>query len=233
MERRTPQDSKPVVAHNELAIVLGATRFDPAHINPDFLRYNEIVDTAWQVSSPVIIESGLSLVEYTNGLRLTATDDDLRVSQTLRDLDVVEAVVPSVVRRYLASAPWPIEYQHVSANVAGSISAAGEGIETRLSPLNDLALQVHFEGVTPIIQTRALYRMADKLIIMHVFETRDESVITELRFSAHIHRDIDDDVALSERVDFITSALEKWNDDIRDFNELASQFYLSYTKKED
>ena len=233
MERRTPQDSKPVVAHNELAIVLGASRFDPAHINPDFLRYNEIVDPAWQIDPPVIIESGFSLVEYTNGLALTATNDDLRVSQTAQNLNVVETMVPNVVRRYLAASPWPVEYQYIATNMVGFISVAEEGIETRLSPLNDLALQVHFEGVTPTVQTRALYSMTDKLITMYVFEIIDESVITGLRFIANIYRGVDDDVAPSERVEFITSALEKWDSDIHDFNELACQFYFSYTQKEE
>ena len=233
MERRTPQDSKPVVAHNELAIVLGVSRFDPAHINPDFLRYNEIVDPAWQIDPPVIIESGLSLVKYDNGLTLTATNDDLRVSQSVQDPDVAETMVPDVVSRYLTVAPWPVEYQYISTNVSGSISIADEGIETRFSPLNDLALQAHFEGVTPIVQARALYRMADKLIIMHVYETIDESAIIGLRFFAHIHRDVDDGASPDERDEFITSTLEKWNADIRDFDELACQFYFTYAQKEE
>ena len=210
MERRTPRDNKPVVAHNELAIVLGATRFDPAHINPDFLRYNEIVDAAWQIDPPVIIESGLSLVEYANGLTLTATNDYLRVSQSVQDLDVAETVVPDVVRRYLSVAPWPVEYQHIHTDLIGSIRIAGEGFETRFSPFIDLSERVNLGDITPSIQARAAYRFPDRIITMYVSEVRNEGAITELRFSAHIHRDIDSSLSSDERDEFIVSALGEW-----------------------
>ena len=233
MERRTPQDSKPVVAHNELAIVLGASRFDPAHINPDFLRYNEIVDAAWQIDPPVIIESGFSLVKYTNDLTLTATNDYLTVSQSVQNLDVTETVVLDVVRRYLAAAPWPVEYQNLHIDLVGSIKIAGEGFEPRFSPFSDLSARVNLGNITPSIQARAVYRFPDKIITMYVSEVRNEGAITELRFSAHIHRDIDSSLSSDERDAFIVSALDKWDDDTHDFDELACQFYLSYTEKGD
>ena len=233
MECRTPQESKPIVAHSELAIVLGASRFDPAHINPDFLRYNEIVDAAWQVNPPVIIESGFSLVKYDNGLALTATNDDLRVSQIIQDSGVEETVVPEVLNRYLNTSPWPVEYQHIHTDLVGSMRIDGDGLELRLSPFSELSSQVQFNDVTPIIQVRAAFLLSDKSITIYVSEIRNADEVTALRFSAHIHRDIDNVVSSGERDEFVKSTLEKWNDDIRDFDELACQFYLSYVQKED
>jgi hypothetical protein len=233
MERRKPQDSKPVVAHNELAIVLGASRFDPAHINPDFLRYNEIVDATRQIKPPVIIESGFSLVEYNDGLTVTAINDSLTVSQTVQNLDISETVVPDVVRRYLAVAPWPVEYQYIHTDLTGSIKIAGEGFEPRFSPFSDLAKRVSLGDISPNVQVRAAYRFPDKAITMYVSEVRNEGAINELRFNAHMHRDISSDVSSDERGEFIMSILERWKDDTRDFDELACQFYFSYEQKED
>ncbi len=233
MERQAPQDSKPLVAYNTVAIVLGATSFDPAHINPDFLRYNEIVGAAWQIDQPVIIESGFSRVRYHNGLMFTATDDFLTVSQNLRDIDVDETVVPDVVRRYLAMSPWLAEYQHVSFDITGTISAPGSGFEPHLSPFNDLALQIRFEENVPTVQVRCMYRMTDWSVILYVYENMEENVIKSLRFSAHIHRDIDDHASPDERDEFISAALEKWDANIRDFDDLACQFYFTYADKED
>lgn len=227
------QDSNPVVAHNELAIVLVSSRFDPAHINPDFLRHNEIVDTTWRVNPPVVIETGFSLVEYDNGLALTATNDYLRVSQTAQRLENGDIVIPDVVSRYLTVAPWPVEYQHIHTDLIGGISVDGNGLETRFSPLHDLSQRVQFGEVSPIIHVRAAYRFPDKSITMYVSEVREENAITGLRFSAHIHRDIDSDVSAEERDEFINATLEKWHDDTRDFDKLARQFYFSYAQKED
>ena len=233
MERRTPQDGKPVVAHNELAIVLGASHFDPAHINPDFLRYNEIVDATRQIDPPVIVESGFSLVRYDNGLTLTATNDSLTVSQDLHDMDIAETVVPDIVRRYLAAAPWSVEYQYIHTDLIGSIKIAGEGFDPRLSPFSDLSERVSSGDISPIVQVRVAYRFLDKTITMYVSEVRNEGAINELRFSAHVHRDIGSDVSSDERGEFIMSTLERWKDDTRDFDELACQFYFSYRQKED
>ena len=236
MERDTTQgtqDTKPIVSHDELAIILGASRFDPAHINPDFLRYNGIVDANWQVDPPVIIESGFSLVEYNNGLSLTATNDHLRVSQTVQTEGIGETLVPDVVNRYLPMAPWPVEYQHIYTDLIGVIPVAGNGFNPQFSPLEDLSQRVRFSDLTPIMQVRAEYRFPDKSITIYASEVRNESEITSLRFSAHIHRGIASDISPAERDEFIKSTLEKWHDDTRDFDELARQFYSSYTQKKE
>ena len=233
MERGTPQDSEPLVVHNELTIVLGASYFDPAHINPDFLRHNEIVDASWQIDPPVIIESGFSLVEYTNGLELTATNDYLKVSQTARTPESAEIVGPDVVSRYLAVAPWTVEYQYIDMDLSGAIRVAGSGFEAHLSPFNDLSQRVQFGDITPVIEIRAVYRFPDKSLTMYVFEVREENAITSLRFNALIHRDIASDASPEEQKEFIQSTLEKWRQDTLDFNELAGQFYLRYLQEEE
>ena len=63
MERSTPAPPAPAVVLNELGIRLTAPRIDTAHINPGFLRYNEIVSPDWPIDPPVIIKSGFSLIE--------------------------------------------------------------------------------------------------------------------------------------------------------------------------
>ena len=233
MERGTPQDSEPLVVHNELTIVLGASYFDPAHINPDFLRHNEIVDAAWQIARPVIIESGFSVVRYDNGLTLTAANDHLRVSQNLQTPESEEIVIPDVVSRYLAMAPWSVEYQYIHTDLSGAIRVAGSGFEAHLSPFHDLSQRVQFGDVTPTIEIRAGYRLSDKSVTMYVSEVKEENAIVSLHFSAHIHRDIDSDSSPEEQSEFIKSTLEKWRQDTRDFDELAGQFYFGYVQKEE
>ena len=233
MERGTPQDSEPLASYHELAIVLGASYFDPAHINPDFLRHNGIVDAAWQIARPVIIESGFSVVRYDNGLELTATNNYLRFSQTLQGPESEEIVVLDVASRYPAMAPWPVEYRYIRTDLSGAIRVAGSGFEAHLSPFHDLSQRVQFGDVTPNIEIRARYRLPDKSVTMYVSEVREENAITSLGFRAHIHRDIASDASPEEQADFIISTLEEWRQDTRDCDELAGQFYFSYVQKEE
>ena len=235
MESNQPQGgqgNKPEIAITDLNIVLDASSFDPAHINPDFLRHNGIVNSDWQVEYPVIIESGFSLVKYTNGLSLTADRDSLAVSQTGSSLVPEEIVVPEIVNRYLTVAPWQIDCTVISTNLRGSISIADSSVGQQISPLHRLAQEVPFGGVIPNLQVRVFYGFSDKSITMYVVENTDENIITGINFRAHIHRDMDKDEPLDERREFIPSVVEKSKEDLNDFVELARQFYFNYLQEE-
>ena len=224
----------PVVAHNELAIVLGASNFDTGHINPDFLRYNEIVDSSWQLERPVVIDSDFSLVAYDNGLSLVATEYSLRISQSGPSLLVDDIVSPEVAGRYLAMAPWPVEYEFVGIDLRCSIQTDSASDGTQTSLLRQSALQVPFRDVIADFQVRVSYSFPDRSIVIYVAEERDEQsdTITELLFNAHIHRDIDSDMSTADRDEFISSILAGWKGDFDDLDELACQIYVNYIKQE-
>ena len=231
MERSTPAqqaEALPVVL-NRLGILLIASRIDTAHINPDFLRYNEVVDPDWQIDPPVIIESGFSLIEYDNGLSFTATNDDLAISHRAAPLATDEIVSPSVASRYLAMVPWSVEYSAVHIDLVGSMDIANQGIEQRLSPLRRLSSGMLFHDTAPNVQARAAYRFDDKSITMYISETGDDNLVNNVRFSAHIHRGISNDLPAADRIDFIESVVGNWQADVADFVNLASQFYRNYS----
>ena len=232
MERSTPaqqQVEAQAVVLNRLGIRLIAPRIDTAHINPDFLRYNEIVDPDWAIEYPVVIESGLSLIQYGNGLSITATNDDLAIFHRDEPLATDEIVSPSVARRYLEMAPWPIEYSAVHIAWVGSMDVADQGIERRLSPLHRLSSGMLFHDTAPNVQARAVYRFDDKSMTMYISETGDDNLVNNVRFSAHIHRDIDNDLSAADRIDLIKSVVGNWQAYVADFVNLASQFYRNYS----
>lgn len=222
------QDEAPSVALNHLGILLVAPRIETAHINPDFLRYNEIVDPGWQIDPPVIIEPGLSMVQYGNGLSITATNDYLEISHRDAPLSTDEIASPPVASRYLAMAPWPLEYSAVRIVLNGSIDAAGQGIARRFSPLHRLSSGMLFHDTTPDVQARAVYQLEDKSITLHISESGDSDLVNSVRFNAHIHRDIDSSLSDVERIEFVDSVIKSWEDDFVSFAQFALQFYRNY-----
>ena len=228
------ESEAPVVVHNELAIVLVAPHFDPGHINPDFLRYNEIVNRDLQVVRPVVVESGFSLIVYANGLSLSATEDSLRIAQSGQPLTADEIVVPDVVHRYLEMAPWPVAYSAVYTNLIGAIDVAGEGIGRQFSPLYRVSLGMPFHDVTPNLQARTYYRFPDKSIVMHTSESidSDSGYITSISLRAHIHRDVESDLSADGQTEFINSTIEQWKADMEDFAQLGSLIHHSYSQQE-
>lgn len=218
--------------HQELAIALGASRFDPAHINPDFLRYNEVVSPDWIIDPPVIAEPGFSLVDYINGVSLSAGNDDLRISQVAPALGMDEIVAPTVAQRYLEMAPWPVEYQYVRIDLRGVIPVGDIGIDPRFSPMNSLSQLARFGEIPPNVQVRVAYGFPDKAVTMYISEASDGGAVTELRFSGQIYRHIDRDMSAEEQGEFIKSIVGNWTGELDLFDELASQFFSGYVQKE-
>ena len=231
MERSTPaqQAEAPVVVLNELGIRLIAPRIDTAHINPDFLRYNEIVDPDWQIDPPVIIESGFSLIEYDNGLSFTATIDDLAISHRAAPLATDEIVSPSVAGRYLTMTPLPVEYSAVHIDLNGSMDVADQEIEWRLSPLHRLSAGMLFHDTAPNVQARAFYRFDDKSITVFIAEAVDAGFVNSVHFHTNMSRVVDNDLSAVDRIDFIESVVGNWQADVADFVNLAAQFYRNYS----
>lgn len=232
MESNAPQAKQPEVVHHALTITLSAPGIDPGHINPDFLRYNGIVDSGWQIDYPVIIESGYSLIEYTNGLEISAEENDIQVSHTGTALAAEEIATADVMRRYLEMAPWSVEYISIATDWRGAIPFGDSVIGLQISPLHDLAQKVKVGDMVPMMEARAIYKEApDKSITVYLSESVEENIITGIQFNIQIHRDIGK-IPPEEREKFIRSTLDNWKEDIKDFEELASRFYFSYVQKE-
>ena len=231
MESNTPatqQAESPAVALNDLSIVLAAHHIDTAHINPDFLRYNEIVDSDWTIEHPVIIESGFSLIQYGNGLSLTATNDDLAISHRGARLAMDEIVSPAVASRYLARASWTVDYRAIHINLNGSMDVADQKIELDLSPLHRLSSGMLFHDTAPNVQARVFYQFDDKAITVFVAESVDAGFVESIHFHASMSRGFDNDSAVIDRIDLIDSIIENWQADVDDCVKLASRFYHSY-----
>lgn len=231
MERSTPaqqQAEAPPVVLNELGIVLIAHHLDTAHINPDFLRYNEIVAPDWQIDPPVIIESGFSLIEYDNGLSFTATDHNLRITHGGESLAMDEFVSPSVASRYLAMVPWPVGYSAVNLILTGSMDVAGQEIARCLSPLHRLSSGMLFHDTAPNVQARAFYQFHDKSITVFIAESMDADFVNGVHFNGNMNRVVDNNLSANDRIDFIDSIIENWSADVADIVQLTTQFYRSY-----
>ena len=221
MEENTAQDNQLTVAHNMVEVHLAASRFSPSHINPDFLRFNEIVDPDWQLDLPVIIESRYSLVDYTNGLSVAAGEDHFRVAQTGQPLDLEEIAVPGVVARYLEVEPLVVEYKAIITEWRGSIRIGNGGEGQTLSPLYDLAQRANSGGATPDAQIRFTYEFPDKNIALFVSETKLDSAIIEVQLGALAFRNMEN-LPSDAQDEFINSVLEGLTEDIDGFVELAN-----------
>lgn len=218
----------PDLAINQLGIILTAPRIDPAHINPDFLRNNHIVETQWNIEYPVITEAGLSLVQYSNGLSFMATNDRLEISHRGESLAADRISSPVVADKYLAMAPWPVDYNTAHTELDIQLEVAERRIEHENSPLQGFSSGLLFQNTNPSMQTRAVYQLADKWVTMTVSETATDNIVNSIRFNLHLCRNLDQSISTDERTEFVKSVIRGWKEDIDNLIQLALQFYRKY-----
>ena len=248
MEQRTqsvePQEM-PTLYLTGLSVYLFNPETSPTLINPDFLRFNEIVEPSWRVVRPVIIEPDYCRIRYDNGLSITTFDDHIVITQqvvaveqqestlTVAPLTASNVLCVGIATRYLHSVNPDSPYGILSIDPEGWMEVPEVDLPSLSSPLREFATQIPFRGETPVVQARARYTLQDKRIVMYVSEPppQDSDDTFRLRFSGEFIRDINGET-VQEQVPTITNLLDNWEQDIRDFDDLAQQFYLSYIRRE-
>ena len=147
---------------NTIGVRLGTSNTHPGHVNPDFLRENEIVPIDWEVERPVTLESGFSRVNYRNGVSVAAGDRYVLFNQQSLFNPATELVVVDLASRYLECSPAYLSIESVmvtpsciwvESDVIGPVS---------VSPVSGLAIP--FGGVRPRLFLRSSYQLEGKLL---------------------------------------------------------------------
>ena len=237
--RPSERPNRPVFALQKLEIMLANLSTNPGRMNPEFLRHNQIVEDDWNVRYPVLIEAGSSRIQYTNGLSLAADSDSVTISQRnpapeidpTFELDAI--VAPEVARKYLQkmiATDYP--YFGISIEPSGSMKVESSGPTDSQSPLEKIALQMPFDGTTPIAQARFHFNLDDRQLTIYVSESPQENDgFAYLRFSGEIHRFVEGDT-LEEQTEFLEWVLGNWEQDMNDFKELAYKYHSLYVTEE-
>ncbi len=215
-----------VVVHTGVSVSLRSFSLDPVSINPDFLRYNDIVGADWKIEGPVTVEPRLTRVAYDNGVVITATRNRVTFAQTGQLLDLDNFVGSAMAMRYISSVALRLGYEAVAIAPRGFIRIPPISQGESSTILERLRRRLPFAAELPRVQARVSYNLAGRGITLYVGEAVNEAAgaVSMLRFSAHIHHNVPES-GPSEQTDFVRSVVESWREDLADFDRLAIQFY--------
>ena len=245
MERSARADreqERPTFYLIQLNVYLINPSTSPSLINPDFLRYNEIVDPSWQLERPVLVEPESSQIRYTNGLSLSAYDSHVVITQnavtdpqrsTITPLTSNNVLCIGIAERYLNLVPADQPYETVSIDPIGWIEVPEQTVAMLSSPLQEVAKGIQYEGKVPEVQARAIYEFEDKRIVLYASEIPSQGPdnTLRLRFTGEILRNLEA-AAPENQVSSIATVLDNWEQDINDFEDLANKFYSLYIRRE-
>ena len=217
----------------EVAFILAVGGMNPATVNPDFLRYNEIVPPEWQVRFPVAIEPGYCRVRYDGGISITSTPQQLVFSQAGDSLGSWNDACLGVLKRFLSMAPPPLDYRFVAIAPRSIILRPSVHPGEPASILTAAGKGVQLAGVSPDVHVRLSYQVNGSDISVYVSEavTPDKPSVVETRFRGHFrHRVAGNE--LSEKRTAVEGILDHAGDDVSVFHELARQFVMNSLTKE-
>ena len=159
------------LALSTLVIRLYVFDTNPAHINPDFLRFNDIVPPDWVVVRPVLAEPALSRVNYSNGVSIFGSDEEVSFRQVNLLNDDVELLVPELASRYLET-PRPgliVESVSIEPTCVLTYPPSGEPpLQPQVSHRFDTAVLI--DQIEPQMLIRSVYRFHDKNVAITISE---------------------------------------------------------------
>ncbi len=214
------------IALVEVSVVLVSNQNDPSILNPDFMRYNRIVDKALSLKEAPVSTPVFSQLIYEGEIVVRAEPQRFVFEQKGHPLSEDECVIPLVARRF--------------AEVVAQIPYSATGINAKsFRPLNDKSSYsiadvlidggkwMSFMDVQPDIHLKALYRYESRQIAMDVgrvnVQRNDGSESHGVLFQANIHRDIRE-TTQERRLALISSTVDSWREDISDFKALMRKF---------
>ena len=146
---------------NTIGVRLGTSNTHPGHVNPDFLRVNDIVPIDWEVERPVTLESGFSRINYRNGVSVAAADRYVLFSQRNLFNPSAELVVVDLASRYLACSPAYLSIETVMVTPGCMLVQSDDLGPASVSPVSGLAIPLG--DVRPRLLLRSSYQLEGKL----------------------------------------------------------------------
>lgn len=105
----------------ELAIVVVGRNHNPTILNPDFLRFNEIVPSDWELARPPLCTELIAQVVFGNRLSVVSQQDKIIFSEAFSVDGTGPVETPGVAQRYLNTVPH-VDYQAVGVNPNGYVT---------------------------------------------------------------------------------------------------------------
>ena len=220
------------LALSTLVIRLYVFDTNPAHINPDFLRFNDIVPPDWVVVRPVLAEPALSSVNYSNGVSILGSDEEVSFRQVNLLNDDVELLMPELASRYLETPRPGLTVDSVSIEPTCVLTYPPSGeppLRPQVSHRFDTAVLI--DQIEPQMLISSMYRFHDKNVAITISEESTDTDVAdtdvadtdvnviELNIRGQLHFPISDE-------NYLTAARDRvnhWRQELHEFYLLATE----------
>lgn len=207
----------------EIAVVISARNHNPTLLNPDFLRYNEIVDATWVTSEdePPITTPAVSRVTFSNGISVVVEPSTITFAERLDEDDTPHT--PDIAKRYLTALPH-VDYRAVGINPRGHVNFGSDpNLPNRFISERVMALSAEELGTPPFdadVQLHFHYGDAMLNLVLEDVALRDDPNQHVLLISGNYHHTASE-ADPAKRLAELHRYIDGWRDDISAFEKVA------------
>ena len=213
----------------DFSIVVVANNQNPSFLNPDFLKYNQIVPTDWELAMPPISIPVLSQVMFKNGVNIVAQSDRVTFWEAL-DNDNLVFQIPDISCKYIDIVP-AVDYKAVGININAHFPIANkeDNQDTVLTKLISQGKWKNFQGKSPNAVVQFTYQLDNTNLMITIQEAiiqknpNNESV-NILNFSANFHRELINGT-YAERILYVKNIIQDCKSDFDIFISFAEEAF--------
>lgn len=215
---------------NEVSLVVVATNHNPTILNPDFLRYNNIVPLDWELGQPPICVEPMAQVSFKNGVKITAQFEKVIFAESVKNKKFEKLEIASVAYKYIHTLPH-VDYRSVGINPTGHVvfddphTVQQYLVEKFFLPGPWLEI-----GNAPVkASIKFVYSLDGSLCNLTIDAARlqvsDGNAIPILLIGANFHHEIIGD-SKKERLSDLSLIIENWRTDLAIFKDIANKILI-------
>ncbi len=214
----------------DFSIVLVADNQNPSILNPDFLKYNHIVPTDWELAMPPICTPPVSQVVFKNGVNIVAQSDRVSFWEVFAP-EQIALIVPEISSKYVDAVPY-VNYRSVGININAHVinEKTPDNQDIVLSKLITAGSWKNFQGKSPNAVVQFMYTLDNtnftiviqEALIQKIPDTEPLSVIN---FAANFHRELVGST-YPEKTSHIKNVIQSCETDFQTFKSFVEETFL-------
>jgi len=209
----------------ELSIVILAKNHNPTILNPDFLKYNNIVGNDWDLQeSPICVEP-LAQVFFKNKVKIISQRDKIVFSENITDKEIEGVLIPDISYKYTKTLPH-VEYTAIGINPKGHLVIQGGQDECQKFITEKFIRSGPWQnfGDSPVkTNIKFTYTLENLTCNVDIgetfFKSSDEKLIPVIGFGANLHRQLVGNDR-NERLMDLHKIIKKWKKDLDLYKDL-------------
>lgn len=215
----------------ELSFVIVGRNHNPTILNPDFLKYNNIVPVDWELAKPPICLEPMAEVAFGNSVKINAQLDRVIFCETLVSDVVKDIHIDDIATKYVETLPH-VQYLAVGLNFKGHVPYEGQPKGPQTFLFDKIIAKGPWQeyGRDRKASISFNFFIDDCAFNLTVkeggFKISDTEHIPALLFGSNIHHELLGDMP-KQKLESLKSIVGNWKSDLRKCRDLVETIFLN------